>query len=65
VSPLLANIALHGLETAIRQAFPRTKMIQGKQREWQPYVIRYADDFVACMRMKPLSNMFNSLSILG
>jgi RNA-directed DNA polymerase len=47
VSPLLANIALHGLETAIRQAFPRTKMIQGKQKEWQPYVIRYADDFVA------------------
>jgi RNA-directed DNA polymerase len=47
VSPLLANIALHGLETAIRQAFPQTKMIQGRQREWQPYVIRYADDFVA------------------
>jgi RNA-directed DNA polymerase len=46
VSPLLANIALHGLETAIRQAFQRTKTIQGRQIEWRPYVIRYADDFV-------------------
>ncbi len=39
VSPLLANVALHGLETAIRGAFTTT---QGK-----PTVIRYADDFVA------------------
>jgi RNA-directed DNA polymerase len=47
VSPLLANIALHGLETAIKQAFPWTKKVQGRRVEWQPYVIRYADDFVA------------------
>src|SRR5919202_321087 len=39
ISPLLANVALHGLETAIRGAFMTT---QGK-----PTVIRYADDFVA------------------
>jgi RNA-directed DNA polymerase len=37
VSPLLANIALHGLETAIVSSFPRGK---------QPLVVRYADDFV-------------------
>ncbi len=37
LSPLLANIALHGLENAIRQATPR-KQAAG--------VIRYADDLV-------------------
>jgi RNA-directed DNA polymerase len=36
-SPLLMNIALHGMETAIKQAFKSTE---------QPQVIRYADDFV-------------------
>jgi RNA-directed DNA polymerase len=50
VSPLLANIALHGLETAIKQAFPWTKKVQGRRVEWQPYVIRYADDFVGATR---------------
>lgn len=40
LSPLLANIALHGLETAIVESFPR--------RRWfhLPSVVRYADDFV-------------------
>ena len=37
ISPLLANIALHGLETTLVQSFPQ------KQK---PGVIRYADDFV-------------------
>ncbi len=37
VSPLLALIALHGLETAITTAFPRTD---------RPHVVVYADDFV-------------------
>ncbi|HEC33641.1 MAG TPA: group II intron reverse transcriptase/maturase [Chloroflexi bacterium] len=37
LSPLLANIALHGLETALRQAAPAKS---------PPGVIRYADDFV-------------------
>jgi RNA-directed DNA polymerase len=46
VSPLLANIALHGLETAIESAFPHDKYVNGKQIEWYPRVIRYADDFV-------------------
>jgi len=44
-SPLLANIALHGLETAIRDAFPVTAMVNGRRVcPWQPIVIRYADD---------------------
>ena len=42
VSPLLANIALHGLETALQATLPATRF----HRRWQPQVIRYADDFV-------------------
>ncbi len=46
-SPLLANIALHGLETAIRSHFPKSKRLKGKTIDnWKPVVIRYADDFV-------------------
>jgi RNA-directed DNA polymerase len=37
-SPLLANVALHGLETAIVAAFA--------PKEGKPTVVRYADDFV-------------------
>jgi len=47
LSPLLANIALHGLETAITTAFPPSIHENGTQvKNWQPRVIRYADDFV-------------------
>ncbi len=46
-SPLLASIALHGLETAVRDAFPHTHKVNGKTVDpWQPVVIRYADDLV-------------------
>lgn len=44
ISPLLANVALHGLEDHIGSAFPKTK--GGRRERWQPRVIRYADDFV-------------------
>ncbi len=37
ISPLLANIALHGLETSIVASYPVGK---------KPTVVRYADDFV-------------------
>jgi RNA-directed DNA polymerase len=40
ISPLLANIALHGLETIISEKFPRRRNIS------PPKVARYADDFV-------------------
>ncbi|MDV2997022.1 MAG: Group II intron-encoded protein LtrA [Chroococcidiopsis sp. SAG 2025] len=54
ISPLLANIALHGIEEHIAQAFPATKRnyIKGCRRDYGrndvsiPNVIRYADDFV-------------------
>jgi RNA-directed DNA polymerase len=47
LSPLLANIALHGLETHLRAAFPRDRYRAGRvDWGWQPVVVRYADDFV-------------------
>lgn len=48
ISPLLANIALHGLENRIKQAFPHRKVnINGKRKHIScPDFIRYADDFV-------------------
>jgi RNA-directed DNA polymerase len=42
VSPLLANVALHGLENHIMKRFPRNV----RQRFCTPQVIRYADDVV-------------------
>jgi RNA-directed DNA polymerase len=42
VSPLLANVALHGLEDHIKVAFPKAK----GGENWLPHVVRYADDFV-------------------
>lgn len=50
ISPLLANIALHGLEEHLRSAFPRCRKVDGRWVEWQPYVVRYADDFVVLHR---------------
>jgi RNA-directed DNA polymerase len=38
ISPLLANIALHGLEMALKAAYTHKEKI--------PHVVRYADDFV-------------------
>jgi len=47
ISPLLMNVALHGLETAIRAAFPSRVTRGGKAiLPWPPIVVRYADDFV-------------------
>lgn len=47
ISPLLANIALHGLEEKVKSSFTKTRRIKGKREYfWQPKVIRYADDFV-------------------
>ncbi len=53
ISPLLANIALHGLEEMIKQEFPemshtmRETWFHKKSEEFKPpNIIRYADDFV-------------------
>jgi RNA-directed DNA polymerase len=45
ISPLLANVALHGLERTIVSAFPEHICLQGKRVRWTPTVVRYADDF--------------------
>lgn len=53
ISPLLANIALHGMENRIKEAFP--KMTHTMRETWyhkkgtdfkSPQLIRFADDFV-------------------
>lgn len=50
ISPLLANVALHGLETALRAAFPNRIVVNGSHTtRWKPIVNRYADDFLAAM----------------
>lgn len=41
-SPLLANVALHGLETTIRRSFKT----YGSKGLYPPHLIRYADDLV-------------------
>ena len=53
ISPLLANIALHGMEERIKQEFPemshtmRETWFHKKGTEFKPpNIIRYADDFV-------------------
>lgn len=47
-SPLLANIALHGLEETITRAFPRHQRAEVVNQ--RPMVLRYADDFVVLHR---------------
>ncbi len=51
ISPLLANVALHGLEKAIETAFPNSVTVDGRRHDrYRPRVIRYADDFVVLHR---------------
>jgi RNA-directed DNA polymerase len=50
VSPLLANIALHGLEEVICTVLVKLRP-KGSRQTWKPQVIRYADDvrpFTVC-----------------
>jgi RNA-directed DNA polymerase len=49
-SPVLANLALDGLETALRVAFPRTR----REPASLIHLVRYADDFVITGRTKEL-----------
>ena len=46
LSPLLANIALCGLEDDLLRAFPPSRVIDGVRIDKQPRLIVYADDFV-------------------
>jgi RNA-directed DNA polymerase len=51
ISPVLANMALDGLQTAIRQIFP-LRYHAGKLSGYSPkvHLIRYADDFIVTGR---------------
>jgi len=46
ISPLLANIALHGLEAAVTAPFPSQVLVDGERLRGKPQLVRYADDFV-------------------
>jgi len=46
ISPVLANMALDGLETTIRNHFPEAVYRGGKEVSLKVNTIRYADDFV-------------------
>jgi RNA-directed DNA polymerase len=48
ISPLLLNVALHGLEEAAGVRYHATGAHAGDVRAGSPTVIRYADDLVAC-----------------
>ena len=51
ISPLLMNVALHGLETKIKASFPGSIRVNGRTiNTWKPVVIRYADDFLVLHR---------------
>jgi len=52
ISPLLANVALHGLEREIESHFPTQKWVKESRSaiNWKPLVVRYADDFVVLHR---------------
>jgi RNA-directed DNA polymerase len=50
-SPVLANLALDGLEARLREAFPRTT--EGGRRALI-HLVRYADDFIITGRTKEL-----------
>lgn len=48
ISPLLANISLHGMIDSVVNSFPKNKRLsKGKYNQaYRPKIIRYADDFV-------------------
>ncbi len=52
LSPVLANLALDGLEARLRQAFPKYRQEGGKRQATKVNLIRYADDFVITGRSR-------------
>jgi RNA-directed DNA polymerase len=52
ISPLLLNIALHGLEEAAGVRYFPTGSRAGQARPGSPVVVRYADDLVVCCRTR-------------
>jgi RNA-directed DNA polymerase len=52
ISPVLANLALDGLERRLRQAFPRCVQRDGRKQATHVTLIRYADDFIITGRSR-------------
>jgi RNA-directed DNA polymerase len=48
ISPLMLNVALHGLEEAAGVRYESSGRHAGDTRPGSPVVVRYADDLVAC-----------------
>lgn len=48
ISPLLLNVALHGLEEAAGVKYRSTDPLSGVTRASGPVLVRYADDFAVC-----------------
>lgn len=48
ISPLLLNVALHGLEEAAGVRYRRSGKTAGVTQKDSPVLVRYADDFVVC-----------------
>ncbi|MGH3805056.1 MAG: group II intron reverse transcriptase/maturase [Pseudonocardiaceae bacterium] len=48
ISPLLMNVALHGLEEAAGVRYRTEPSVAGKTVPGAPVLVRYADDFVTC-----------------
>ncbi|MEV6966621.1 group II intron reverse transcriptase/maturase [Hamadaea sp. NPDC051192] len=52
ISPLLLNVALHGMETAVGVRYHQTGRNAGAVRGPSPVLIRYADDLLVLCRSK-------------
>src|SRR5262249_8606549 len=48
ISPLIMNVALHGLEEAAGVRYQTTGTHAGDVRPYSPVLVRYADDLVVC-----------------
>ncbi len=54
ISPVLANLALDGLERRLRERYPRRGKGSENGRKARVHLIRYADDFIITGRSKEL-----------
>ena len=63
ISPLLMNVALHGMETAAGVRYYLTGTNAGKTVPSSPVVVRYADDLVAlCHSREQAEQVKNGLA---
>jgi RNA-directed DNA polymerase len=61
ISPLLMNVALHGLEEAAGVRYQRSGRHAGDTRPGNPVVVRYADDLVACAHTREQAEQVKAL----